>query len=388
MGYSVTSYLYSCLIGLFGILVSEDMLAQSRMRIFVDSLDGAFDMSNFLLEPSGFILIPSIITEPAIGGFGGALAPVFIKDRPPIIDSVNGKAVVKPIAPDITGMAGFATVNGTWGLVGGRSGTFIKSRIKYLLLGGYASVNISFYRQISDLGEKEFRFTIQTIPVLSRAMKRIGRSNWYAGFQYLFLQSKVESRQENLPDFVEPLEINSLVSQLGAIIEYDGRDNVFTPDKGIKFHLDAGRSDNIFGSDYDFWRINYFSYFYYPLRHNLIGGLRIDGQQVIDDAPFYLLPFVDLRGVAAARYQGNADILTEAELRWDFVRRWSVVFYGGAGKAFDNWNKFNEAQWAYNFGSGFRYLVARKFKLRMGLDIARGPDTWAYYIVFGSGWFK
>jgi len=26
--------------------------------------------------------------------------------------------------------------------------------------------------------------------------------------------------------------------------------------------------------------------------------------------------------------------------------------------------------------------------LRMGIDIAKGPDTWAYYIVFGSNWMK
>jgi hypothetical protein len=40
----------------------------------------------------------------------------------------------------------------------------------------------------------------------------------------------------------------------------------------------------------------------------------------------------------------------------------------------------------YGVGGGFRYLIARKFKLRMGVDIARGPEKWAYYIVFGNTW--
>ena len=42
--------------------------------------------------------------------------------------------------------------------------------------------------------------------------------------------------------------------------------------------------------------------------------------------------------------------------------------------------------WYWAGGVGFRYLIARLFKLRMGVDIARGPDQFAYYIVFGHYW--
>ncbi len=106
------------------------------------------------------------------------------------------------------------------------------------------------------------------------------------------------------------------------------------------------------------------------------------------DAPFYLLPGVDLRGVPKARYQGNNSLVTEAEFRWDFVYRWSAVFYTGMGKAFNDANSFSDATLAYSYGTGFRYLIARKLKLRMGMDFARGPENWAYYIVFGSAWFR
>jgi len=95
-----------------------------------------------------------------------------------------------------------------------------------------------------------------------------------------------------------------------------------------------------------------------------------------------------MRGVPTARYQGMADILTEGELRWNFVPRWSLMLFGGAGKAFDKWSEFEDAKWVTTIGSGFRYLIARKFQLRMGIDVARGPDDWAYYIVFGSSWLK
>jgi uncharacterized membrane protein YciS (DUF1049 family) len=38
-------------------------------------------------------------------------------------------------------------------------------------------------------------------------------------------------------------------------------------------------------------------------------------------------------------------------------------------------------------GVGFRYLLARKFKLRVGIDVAHSTGTWAYYIIFGLYYF-
>jgi hypothetical protein len=35
-------------------------------------------------------------------------------------------------------------------------------------------------------------------------------------------------------------------------------------------------------------------------------------------------------------------------------------------------------------GFGIRYLLARLFGLYTGLDIARGPEDWAFYIQVGS----
>jgi len=43
---------------------------------------------------------------------------------------------------------------------------------------------------------------------------------------------------------------------------------------------------------------------------------------------------------------------------------------------------------AWNAGSGFRYLIARLLGLKMGVDVARGPEDWAFYVVVGSSWNK
>ena len=365
--------------------------AQSPKKLisFKDSLDGKLDLSDFIIDANGFIPVPYIITEPAFGGFGGALAPIFIKKRPPYIDTIKGRVQVTPVAPDITGGLALYTVNNTWGLMAFRSGTFIKSRIKYLAAGGYFHLNLSFYKTVPQLGEQEFHFTINTIPAIVQAIKRIGNSGLHAGFRYLFLKTEISFNGDHqLNAFTDSLDFNKLISQLGIVVELDKRDNVFTPDKGIKLHFDATRSDDAIGSDFDFWRLNYYNYFYHPVSNKTIFGLRLDVKQSFGDLPFYALPFIEMRGIPIARYQGNANLLSEIEIRQDIKQRWSIVGFGGVGKAFDYWDQFDDENWVSSYGAGFRYLLARKFKLRMGVDIAYGAGALSYYIVFGSNWLK
>jgi hypothetical protein len=371
------------------LLCTSRILAQKKNVSLKDSIDGKFDMSDYIIEANGFVPIPYIITEPAFGGFGGALIPVFIKKRPPYVDTIKGKVVRTPVAPDITGGIGVYTVNNTWVVGAFRSGTFIKQRIKYIIGGGYANVNMSFYRTLGQLGEKELEFNFKGVPAMLQVTKRLGRSHWYAGLKYLYLKTDVKYVGDTLFNRVgDLLESDKTVSQLGVVVELDNRDNVFTPDRGIKFHIDGINSADWLGSDFEYWMLNYYLYAYKPISRKLIAGVRIDGQQSFNDPPFYLLPFVSMRGIPNARYQGNATLLTELEARWDVQRRWSLVFFGGAGKAFDEWSDYGDADVLWTYGTGFRYLLARKFKLRVGIDVARGPSTWAYYVVFGSNWLK
>jgi outer membrane protein assembly factor BamA len=219
-------------------------------------------------------------------------------------------------------------------------------------------------------------------------MKQIKGTQLSAGIQYTFLNTELKPVAGDLPDFVKEDEIKSLVSMPGIIVEFDSRDNIFTPNKGIRLNTNLSWSDPIFGSDYNYLHLTAFGHAFHPLSRKLIGGLRYEMQQVFDDPPFYLKPYLNLRGIPIARYQGNIFSVIESEVRWDFVTRWSAVFFAGTGKAYDTWNEFDDSSWHTSGGGGFRYLIARKFGLRMGVDLARGPEQWAYYIVFGSSWLK
>jgi hypothetical protein len=93
-----------------------------------------------------------------------------------------------------------------------------------------------------------------------------------------------------------------------------------------------------------------------------------------------------MRGIPMMRYQGQATVLFETEQRFDVTRRWSVVGFVGTGRTFSDQEFMKDDNWHTAGGVGFRYLLARLFNLRMGIDIAAGPDQFAYYIVFGHYW--
>jgi hypothetical protein len=377
---------FRLVIFIFLVSVLHAQAQDNKREIFRDTLDRALDLSKFLIELKGFIAVPFIITEPALGSFGGGLGLVFLTKRAPLVDTIRGKVKVIPIPPDISGGGGFYSANQSWGAIGFRSGMWTKPRIRYRIVAGYVKLNLSLYRTIADQ-EREFEFNFKTVPISGFMMKQFRGTQWSAGLQYLFLQNKFRM-PDAFPEIADQVEIDKIVSLPGAVVEFDSRDNIFTPNKGIRLHASLSLSDNAVGSDYQYQMLDTYAYGYHPLSKKIIGGLRYEFQQTFDSPPFYLLPYINLRGIPVARYQGDIASTLETEVRWDFVYRWSMVGFLGTGKAANEWNEFDDADWAVSGGAGVRYLVARQFKLRMGLDIARGPEVWAYYIVFGSAWLR
>lgn len=58
----------------------------------------------------------------------------------------------------------------------------------------------------------------------------------------------------------------------------------------------------------------------------------------------------------------------------------------GAGRTSDNSSALSESSSRVTQGIGFRYHIARRYGLDMGLDIAQGPEETVWYITAGSAW--
>ncbi|MGK7244677.1 hypothetical protein ACSPAH_01475 [Buttiauxella agrestis] len=118
--------------------------ADARASGFIDDSDGMLDMSQYLSENRyGFLPIPVVITEPAIG-YGGGLFGLFLHDT---ADSEASKSRTdgRKIPPAMSAFGGGVTQNGTWFVGGGHRHTWNNDGIRYLVALGYADINLDIY---------------------------------------------------------------------------------------------------------------------------------------------------------------------------------------------------------------------------------------------------
>ncbi len=368
-----------------GLAIAQKQTADDKpkfsMAVLKDSLDGKLDMSDFLIHYHGFIPVAQLITEPALGGFGLMVSPVFIQPNKHRTEGEN-------VPPDITmGFVGY-TANKTWGIGAGRIASLPQYHLKYRTGVAYGDVNMDFYRNFPVIGEQEFPFNFNMIAVFGTLLRQIGQTDLFAGLEYLYLNNKVkpEFEFENLPEFIGDNDLNNKLSNLGIVAEYDKRDNIFTPNTGWYLQTTFRVNASWTGSDYDFQNLNLVALKYVQFTPKWVSGFRFESKIQWGKAPFYMEPSISMRGVPMAKYQGNQTYVLETEQRYDWNLRWSSTLFGGLAKAPTDKESFKDVKLIYNYGTGFRYLIARKFKMRAGIDVAWSNNDFGWYVVFGSAW--
>jgi len=350
----------------------------------IDSEDGMLDASDYLASAHGFFPVPIIITEPAIGfGLGAAVAYFHPeKQRDPEAHPHQGP-------PSISVGFAAATDNGSYLYGGAHSGVWKDDHVRYLGAIAGVNVNLRFYpgRQLDDSEEQGIRFNVDGTFLFQQAQFRMKESDWWLGINYLYINAEntfrdATDKQENLP---EPrFEFNQ--AGAGAFVEYDGRNTTFTPTKGLRTLLEYRNYDRKWGSDFDYHHVLGSLFHYTPFGKHSSLGLRLEGEKVSGDVPFFGYPYINLRGMPALRYQGETTLTAEAEFLWGVTPRWTLVFFGGAGKTSTIDLFGSDGETVASGGVGFRYRLARKLGLQSGMDVARGPEETSIYLTVGSAW--
>lgn len=343
--------------------------------------EGGFDLSKSMDKPFGFVPVVIPITEPTVG-FGVAGALVFVKK--PVATGEAGFA-----RPNITAVGGAITSNGTRGFLAGDIRNWRKESIQTAFVFGSISANLDFYglRGNGQEAGSPLRYALKPIGGLALVRFRLGRSRAWAGVQYALVSTRVKFRQQDNAE-VPPNEPESRIGGLTGSMSFDSRDGIFTPNRGTYLEASFGTFAPALGGTSSYRNAAGTAIQYLRFGQRVTVGLRGDGKCTFGSPPFYVRPFLTLRGAPVMRYQGNCIMQTEEELRWQFWKRWSVVGFGGAGGAFKSFKTLSRATVIGTGGGGFRYELARRYGLHMGLDVAHGPGGRAIYVVFGSAWMR
>jgi hypothetical protein len=346
---------------------------------FRDGTDGAIDLSDWLLTRKGFLLVPTIITEPSVG-FGGAGALVFY----------HSSYSEKHGPPSMTGIIGGGTVNGTWMAGVFHEGIWKNDTIRYRGALVRTDLNLDYYGSgdVNFWGDTPVTLNLDAWILLQQIKFRIPGSDFFAGVRYLYLDTDNSfDVPVEMPDY-SGQGFSATLSELSAIADFDTRDNVFTPTRGVFLELTGTYSDTWFGGEDQYGRLGATALAYMPLAPRITVGVRYEGRYSLGPVPFWARPVVSLRGAPVTKYQNKNTTLMEAEVDWNLYKRWTLVGFTGLGNAFSSFTEFDQGKTVRTVGTGFRYLIARKLGTHMGMDFAFSGDDFAFYVVFGSAWLK
>lgn len=357
--------------------------AALTLEDFRDPEDGRFDTSRFLLDLNGFLPVPLVVTEPAVGYGGGAALLFFDRNAPA---PGEGSRAGRFTPPDITAAGGIRTENGTRAGFAGHLGFSRDGNWRYLAGFARASLNLSYFLDTPLPGDGSgLEYNLEADFAVAEARRRIAGSDWHAGLRYLRADTRSRFDRER-PGDVPESSLDSTIAGLALVVEYDDRDSIFTPGSGTRLQLQATDFDPRYGGDPSFRLFKGAVNSYASPHRDLVLGGRLDFRASSGDTPFYAVPFIELRGIPYLRYQGERVAVAEVEARWNLDGRWSLVGFGGAGRASERGGDLGSAPTRWAGGVGLRYRLASAMGLHAGIDVARGPEESAFYLVVGSAW--
>jgi hypothetical protein len=348
----------------------------------VDPADGQLDVGPVLERAHGFLPVPVIVTEPAVG-FGGGIVALFVRPR----HDAGREGFARP---DLSAIGAVFTQNGTRVALAGDSTLWLDGRLKTTVgaIGGYVNLDVYGLGTTARENDDAVRYTLAMQGGGAQLDWQLApRSPWWLGLRFVY--AEIEPRLRDTPRFPNLDDrVRSTLAGPGVQLIYDTRDNLFTPTTGVYSETSAIIFDEAFGGSRDFQRYEQLLMGWWQAAPTVTLAARGNYQQVDGDAPFYARPFIGLRGIPAMRYPGERVGTIEGEVRWQFLGRWSVVAFGGVGSARIDDGPAPRTKTAGAGGLGFRYEIAHRFGMHVGVDVARGPEDTAVYLQVGHAWFR
>jgi hypothetical protein len=277
----------------------------------------------------------------------------------------------------------------------GHRRTWAQDTVRYLGGIGYGDFNMTFYPQSALPGldgvfnGQGLDFEITGGGMLNHLQYRIIDAPLFVGVKQLYFVTDQKITNSPVADKLLQTLTNTAptISGVGLTLEWDNRNNFFSPTQGYNYKAEFLWYNDAIGSDYEYEQLDVEGINYWELTDDWSLALRGHYKSLYTDERFLppaSYPDIELRGVARNRYQGDETLSVESQLTYQWSPRWSTNVFGGFGYASTNTSLFeNDAEYAY--GVGFRYLIARRYGLQAGMDFAFSDEDNAVYFQVGSG---
>ena len=185
--------------------------------------------------------------------------------------------------------------------------------------------------------------------------------------------------------YIEGENTANAATNLGVIIEYDSRDFIPNPYKGVYLSFEAQWLPKFLGSiDRGLWRTTFTANGYTRVWKDAILATELYGEFNAAGTPWSMLARMGgsrrMRGYYEGQYNDNCMITFQAELRQRIWRRIGAVAWGGAGNVFHCFNDFRWDQTLPNYGIGLRWEFKRRVNIRIDYGFGRHTSGFLFNI--------
>ncbi len=217
------------------------------------------------------------------------------------------------------------------------------------------------------------------------------RPNLYLGFRYWFDNYKITERAEN-----GELRTNTItgsrggvISALGAVVNYDSRDDIFFPGKGALIESVWLYNTQSLGSDFNFNRFSIDATTYHTFSWKHILAVNAFTDMTFGEVPFFQLAFIGgtkkMRGYWEGRFRDKKLWMLQTEYRLPLFWRLGAVVFGGMGSVAPSIGAFAAQEVHYNYGAGLRIRLSDTEKINVRIDVGIDETgNWFPYLTVGE----
>lgn len=326
-----------------------------------------------------FVPVPVPISNPTIGtGLAAALLYLWPQKED------------APASPtSMSGVGALYTSSSSWAAALFHEGYYAGDRFRLSGALGYGDFNLDFFGigadSIFQNNPVEYEAAGIFFDPQARFQLPFISKDLFLGVKFFYLDLDVTFKLSGIDPRLPDPNLPGKTVGLGPILTYDSRDNENWPSKGNWLDVTVLDFDDKLGSDFDYqdytlkWEQNF------TLTDSTVLQYRFDGQYVDGNAPFYELPYINLRGFARGQFAADLAMTLQGQLRWDVADKWSVMFFGGGGRVGDDLSDLGNNSTEFAGGTGFRYMIDSKSKLNIGADFAfGGADSVVFYVQIGD----
>lgn len=249
---------------------------------------------------------------------------------------------------------------------------------------GFFKYFYNFYGLGVNSNEADFETYEVTFPRLRASLLNEVWPNISIGLGYeLDIYYDFASKENGILEATEIAGKNGgTVSNLGLLLFYDSRDDIFQPSKGFFIQAGAFSAMRFLGSSFSYSKFSLDMRFYQKLKgeHLLATNLFLANNG--EGTPLYDLNRLGTnrtRGFNDRRFQDNGELSFATEYRFPISGRFGGVLFGATGTVAQDFNGLFSARYRNTAGAGLRYTINKKDGIRIRIDYGQSAEGGNFY---------